>query len=336
MSKAPQRGGFNGLVLGSIALASLGAVSLMVLAPVSHETHAPKAVMPVVDLDPVMVRNKSGQKGGVKSEFAKKGISVVHLEKSFEKIGYDLEQIRIGNQPVPRLFVSALPRDMDSIKQIDTRKALFFRSILPLVLQVNEELEQKRKRLWSIKFAKSIGAPVSALDRLWLEALADEYKVPEANLELLLTRVDTLPTSLVLAQAAEESGWGTSRFVREGNALFGQWTFDNDDHGIVPQSREDGKTHRIKAFPSLIEGLREYVHNLNTHRAYSGLRKVRAAMRRRGLPLNGAELATTLDKYSERGYDYVASLQGLISANDLAVFDQVRLGDYLPRSGPMI
>jgi len=133
------------------------------------------------------------------------------------------------------------------------------------------------------------------------------YRVTDGGITALLERIDVIPTSLILAQSAEESGWGTSRFVRQGNALFGQWAW-GDDEGIVPKGREEGKTHVIKAFGSLMDSVRAYARNINSHPAYQSLRERRAALRADGQMITGWELAETLTKYSERGAEYVDSI----------------------------
>ncbi len=135
----------------------------------------------------------------------------------------------------------------------------------------------------------------------------------------MLRRVDGVPPSLVLAQAAEESGWGTSRFVREGNALFGQWTWTDDHRGIVPAEREEGESHRIRAFSSVKGAIQAYVRNLNTHPAYDRFRLQRA------LGASGYDLTATLDKYSERGLKYVETLRTIMQSNRLIALDQARL-----------
>ena len=154
--------------------------------------------------------------------------------------------------------------------------------------------------------------------------MADRYKVPADNLALLIRRVDVIPPSLALAQAAEESGWGTSRFARQGNAIFGQWT-TADGPGLVPRERDEDKDHKVRIFGKLIDSVRAYMLNLNTHRAYRELRRARAALRRAGEPLNGHTLARFLHRYSERGADYVSAIRTMIEANGLDRLDDARL-----------
>ena len=169
--------------------------------------------------------------------------------------------------------------------------------------------------------AKGIsGTPVSAADQQWVEQLMKRYRVTDGGITALLERIDIIPTSLILAQSAEESGWGTSRFVRAGNALFGQWAW-GDEEGIVPKDREEGKNHVIKSFGSLMDSVRAYARNINSHPAYQALRERRAVLRADGDLINGWDLAETLTKYSERGEEYVDSLHAIMRANGLNELD---------------
>jgi Bax protein len=132
----------------------------------------------------------------------------------------------------------------------------------------------------------------------------------------LLQRVDVVPVSLVLAQAAKESAWGRSRFAREGNNLFGEWCF-TAGCGMVPRRRESGKTHEVETFPSVRAAVASYIHNLNSHPSYRMLRSIRASLREAGKPLNGLALARGLEAYSAQGSDYVASVRDIIRKNRL-------------------
>ena len=226
--------------------------------------------------------------------------------------------------PVPRLFLASLPSDMSAISQATERKAIFFKTVLPLILQVNDEIWADRQRLRDLDPRATNGRYLPAVDRLWLIVLAERYKVKRDNLKELLKRVDIMPTSMALAQAAEESGWGTSRFSREGNAIFGEWTF-SDSEGLVPLKHESGKTHKVRAFRSLLDSVRSYARNLNTHRAYRKLRTLRQKMRGDGTPIRGRQLIETLTSYSERGEDYVRDLRAIMSINNLDGLDAAKL-----------
>jgi Bax protein len=257
------------------------------------------------------------------------------LYQTFERIGYNLDTIRAGEAKVPRLFLVSLPDDLGQVHEPKQRKAIFFKTVLPLVLQVNDEILADRARLKVLRDRLADGKQLAAVDRLWLIVLAEGYNVKRGDLKLLTARVDIIPPSLALAQAAEESGWGTSRFVREGNAIFGEWTFV-EDKGIVPYDRKIGKTHRVRRFASLLDSVRAYVQNLNTHPAYKRLRAERWRMRSDAESLRGGILAATLTAYSERGADYVATIQTIMSTNNLNRLDGARLKNIRPERKSVI
>lgn len=244
------------------------------------------------------------------------------MDATFESLGYDLDAVRAGEAAVPRLFLAALPRDLHVVPEVSRKKAMFFATVLPLVMQANEEILRDRRRLWKIVAETRLQREPSAADRLWLHGLATRYKTSAEDIDGLVARVDVIPPSLALAQAAKESGWGTSRFARQGNALFGQWTWT--DKGIAPKDRDEGKTHRVKAYETLIESVRDYMLNLNTHRAYEGIRTDRANMRREGEPIDGYVLSRNLLKYSAIGQRYVDALQSIIRVNNLRRLDDAR------------
>ena len=298
--------------------ASLGVVATLVAMlmgatlydPPASATVAPKAVLPVApaapspaeQLSPVGLRNLVP---------AMSGVTVRKLSDTFNSLGYDLKTVISGDGEVPRLFLASLPEDFGKIRQAEERKALFFRTVLPLILQVNEEILADRRRLWNLRYRVRTGLRLEAADRLWLIVMSERYGVGEDDIDGLLRRVDIIPTSLALAQGAEESGWGTSRFAREGN--------------LVPLRRDDGKIHQVRAFETLLDGAKAYAKNLNTHRAYRGFRKLRAAMRRAGQPVEGEVLARTLLSYSERGPAYIETILSIIAANGLSTLDDARL-----------
>ena len=250
--------------------------------------------------------------------------TVEALSVTFEQLGYDLERVRAGEAGVPRLFLASLPGDLKDIRESRVRKTLFFKTVLPLVLQVNEEILRDRRRLWKLHFRLSLDQKLGPGDRLWLMVISERYGVKRGDVASLLKRVDIIPPSLALAQAAEESGWGTSRFVREGNAVFGQWTFSKAGN-LVPSRRDADKRHNIKAFSSLLDSVRAYARNLNTHGAYRQLRRARYGLRLRGAPLDGLLLVDNLKSYSQRGQEYVGTIRTLIESNKLRRLDDARL-----------
>jgi len=244
--------------------------------------------------------------------------------RKFGDLDYDLDSVIAGSAEVPRLFLASLPGDLGQIRETDVRKSTFFKTVLPLVLQVNEQIRADRRRLWSVRYRVGNGQPIGAIDRLWLVVTSEYYGVDKTDLDALARRMDIVPPSMALAQAAEESGWGTSRFVREGNAMFGQWTFA-EQHAMTPLQRDEGKRHKVRKFKNLLESVRAYARNLNTHKAYAGFRNARATMRKAGAPIDGSVLAGYLNRYSERGDAYVGTIRTIIRVNDLGRLDDARL-----------
>ena len=257
------------------------------------------------------------------------------LSNTFKQLGYNLDRVRSGEADVPRLFLASLPGDIRHIRESSARKSLFFKTVLPLVLQANEEILRDRRRLWSLHFQARLGKKPSAVDRLWLLVLSEHYGFKTVSIDNLLKRVDIIPPSLALAQAAEESGWGTSRFVREGNAVFGQWTFSKAGN-LIPTARDEDKQHRVRAFDSLLESVRAYARNLNTHKAYRKLRSLRHSLRLKGAPVEGLLLVDNIKSYSQRGEKYVKTIRGLIESNSLSRLDDARLNDSAPKPRSLI
>ena len=255
-------------------------------------------------------------------------VDAATLQEIFRARDYAIDTVRSGEKAVPRLVVAGLPDDMKRLDSTDERKRLFVKTMLPLVLLVNESIERDRDRLRKLKDVVEAGHALAPMDRIWVARTAARYKLDNpgrAEIGDLLKRVDVVPVSLALAQAAEESGWGTSRFAQDGNALFGQLTWTAGQQGIVPRNRRDGETHRFRSFDDLLESVRVYVHNLNTHDAYRGFRLSRASLRAKGKPLDSLRLVGALEKYSERGTAYVEQLRTLIRVNKLQDFDGVSL-----------
>ncbi len=234
------------------------------------------------------------------------------LDMALSRLDYRLERVAAGTA-VPPLFLTNVPDDLEAIAEVDTKKRIFLRLMLPLILVVNEQIAEDRARLQAMASGKS------PRDNDWLAELADHYQSASAEPAALLRHVDVVPPSLALAQAAEESGWGTSRFVREGNNLFGQIGGD-----IMPL--EDRAGPAMASYDSLHEAVQAYVLNLNSHRAYENLRRLRAQIRARGLFPDGHSLAGALGAYSERGPAYVDGIRALIRHNGLLRFDHAKLG----------
>lgn len=253
-------------------------------------------------------------------------LDVAAVDRLYQDLNYGLDSVAGDGQGVPRIFLSKVPQGLEKTTDVETKKSIFLRTMLPLVLRVNEGILADRARIQEIAARRAAGLEHPS-DARWLRDIADAYGLKSADPKKLLARVDVIPPSLALAQAAEESGWGTSRFARQGNALFGQWTWDAEN-ALVPRDRKAGATHGIKAFPSLLQAVKAYASNLNTHRAYGEFRAARAALRRDGTDLNGRVLANTLTRYSERGADYVKTLHVIMDANDLAALDTATLAPH--------
>jgi len=254
----------------------------------------------------------------------------------FETLGFRPAKIREGASPVPRRFLAALPRGLNEIDRAQQRKRIFIATLLPLVLRANELILRERTRIEFIKTRLEAGRSVAPEAVDWLIAAARRYRladvenVDDIDFDKLLARVDIIPPSLALAQGAIESGWGTSRFAREGNAVFGQWTWNEAHDGLVPMKRAEGRRYRVRAFDFLLDSVRGYMHNLNTAQAYSGLRLMRAQLRARNQPLRGLPLASTLIRYSERREAYIADLRAIITSNRLSDFNAANLASPTP------
>ncbi len=252
-------------------------------------------------------------------------------------LGYDIASVRAQQAEVPRLFLSSLPVGWTDIGPISERKGLFIRTVLPMVLRVNEAIAADRAMIISLRDRLVAGNIPSTGEMQWLVELAQLYAVIEPaedgtavmvtleDLDALLTRVDIVPTPMALAQAIAESGWGRSRFAREGNAMFGQYTWGAA--GIVPANRSAGATHSIRRFDSLLESVVAYTMNLNTHPAYREFRADRARMRAAGQPLDAYALIGTLTRYAENPHHYISYIRNIMTSNELEDFTTARLAE---------
>ena len=254
------------------------------------------------------------------------------LVGTFEDMGYRLDRLRDGVGTVPRLYLASLPSDLPQVESPEVRKAVFIKSILPIILRVNEEVLDRRAKLEALSRKAALGREFNTDEKAWLNETAALYDVKTPNLPELLRRVDVVPPSLALAQAALESGWGTSRFAQKGNALFGQKIFIESSAAMPSYDRDGNEVFRMRSFDDVLGSVKSYVHNLNSHPAYADFRKLRADMRRKTTadrvdfgPTAGDALAKTLISYSERGADYITDVRNLMQVNDLRVFDRARL-----------
>ena len=241
----------------------------------------------------------------------------------FQQEGYDLRSVRRGEAGVPRVLLGSLPPDYAGKLRGRSRKAAFLRTVLPLVLEANRKILADRRRIQAVAFAV---ASTSAQDRAWLAAIETRYRVKPGDIQVLLRRVDAIPTSLALAQAALESGWGTSRFTRKGNALFGQWTWKKGA-GITPSGIEGKAKFAIRRFETLFDAVTAYMNNLNYSHAYGAFRKQRAELRRCHSDLTGTKLVGTLTRYSIERETYVRKVRQMIRHNRLQQFDTARFRD---------
>jgi len=240
---------------------------------------------------------------------------------------YDLRQVRNGVMPVPAIFVDRLPAELAALERPQARKDAFVRVLLPLVLDANEKLLAERRRYTGIFRRWRAGEHPTETDFHAVATAMTKYDLDaekKVDANMLLRRIDIIPPSLALAQAALETGWGRSRFAMIGNAIYGQRTWKVGT-GLVPRKRRSGERHEVKVFATLGGSVESYFRNLNSHRAYEGFRRARANIREHYAGLSGYRLAASLSSYSERGTKYVRSIRRLISFNNLAQFDPVRL-----------
>jgi len=233
----------------------------------------------------------------------------------FEEENYNLKDIRNGKAVEP-IFLSKLPKGIDQIDNIQDRKRLFIKVILPLIIYENNQIEEDRDYLNQISREKSL----SKEELVWLDKKFEEYKVAGRNLEELKIKMDIIPPSLALAQAAYESGWGTSRFAMEGNSIYGHRTWKKGK-GIIPNQRDEEANFEVKSFKIVRASISAYKKNLNSHESYKEFREARANQRKKNNKISGLELAKYLDKYSEIGYEYSDRLKKIIEQNSLTDFD---------------
>jgi len=236
----------------------------------------------------------------------------------FKDVDYDLSKVR-NKKLVKPIYFTQFPKDLDELSNTRLKKETFIKIVLPLVVAENERILADRKKLKAILKKKQ----TSDLEKQWLRQKLLEYKVKKGNMDELVERVDIIPTSIALAQAAKESGWGTSRFALEGNAIFGQWTWSGN--GIAPLDRESNKNHKILKFPILRASVKAYQNNLNTHKSYSSFRNKRMTMREKNRNIKGLELTETLKNYAQTGSEYTKILNQIIIQNRLTDFEPVRL-----------
>jgi len=242
----------------------------------------------------------------------------------FEDVEYDLNTVRFEKTVKP-IYFTQFPKDLDEIQSVKLKKETFIKIVLPLIVAENEKILDDRFKLKNI-ISKKI---TTDQEKQWLRQKFLEYKVKKGNVEELKIRMDIIPASIALAQAAKESGWGTSRFALEGNAIFGQWTWNGK--GIEPLLKDKSKNHKILRFPILRASVKAYKNNLNTHKSYVKFREKRRNLRNKNKKIHGLELSKTLSNYAETGSEYTKILAQIIVQNRLMDFEPVKLENSIQR-----
>jgi Bax protein len=240
------------------------------------------------------------------------------IKQLFEDTNYTLNDVR-KKKLVKPVALTLLPNEIKMIQSTKKRKDFFIQIVLPLILKENNNIKLDRKRLFTIINKNNN----SNLEKKWLDKKYKQYGIPSKDLSVLKIRMDEIPVSLALAQAAKETGWGTSRFALEGNALFGQWTWSGE--GLKPKDSEKNEGHKVMKFNVLQASVRAYQRNINTHSTYKEFRKERAKLRDQGKPLDSLILSKHLNKYAETGEQYVEVLKQIIKQNNLQDFDDAKL-----------
>ncbi len=240
------------------------------------------------------------------------------IKQLFDETDYKLKDVR-EKKLVKPVALTLLPAEIKMIENTKKRKEFFIQIILPLILKENNNIRVDRKRLFNI-INKSNN---TELEKKWLSQKYKQYGIPSKDLSILKIRMDEIPVSLAIAQAAKETGWGTSRFALEGNALFGQWTWSGE--GLKPKESEKSEGHKVMKFNVLQASVRAYQRNLNTHSSYQEFRFARAKLRDQGKELDSLILSEFLNEYAETGEKYVEVLQQIIEQNNLKDFDDAKL-----------
>ena len=240
------------------------------------------------------------------------------IEQLFEDTDYKLDDVR-QKKLVKPVALTLLPAEIKMIENTKKRKEFFIQIVLPLILKENNNIRLDRKTLFNI-INKSNNTKI---EKKWLKNKFKQYGIPSKDLSILKIRMDEIPVSLAIAQAAKETGWGTSRFAQEGNALFGQWTWSGE--GLKPKEADENKGHKVMKFNVLQASVRAYQRNLNTHSSYKNFRQLRAQLRDDNKKLDSLLLADQLNNYAETGEEYTKILKQIIKQNSLKDFDEVKV-----------
>lgn len=240
-----------------------------------------------------------------------------------------LRHLEVDSAPWDNVSAASIPTDLGTLP-VAEKKSLFFRTLLPIACFHNRVLAMQRQRLQELHPRPS--QEWNRGERAFVQEMSQYYRLENYpgtlaasgdTLALLLLRTDAIPASLVLAQAAIESGWGSSRFARQGNNLYGQRVWGKQASGLAPQGVEKAR-FRLAVFPTIGASLGSYMRNLNTHPAYEDFRRARHGLRQDKKLLEGHLLAHSLQRYSTRGQDYVDDVLRLMRQNDLQTFDALK------------
>ena len=250
------------------------------------------------------------------------------LEEKLDNKLFDIDYIK-KNKRVPNIIIAKFPNDFKNIYSSSLRKELFIKVALPLIVRENENLISQNLKIERLKNRFS---SINRREALWLRKKMEEYEVSNNSIGELLMKIDAIPVSIALSQAAVESGWGSSRFASEGNALFGQYVW-GDGKGIVPEERSEDEIHKIKSFKNLQSSVSSYMKNLNSNFHYDEFRLNRYVMRKNGINLDGIYLAEFLYNYSTEE-DYPEKIKKIIQSNGLDDFDEVKIDNLSVESSP--
>ena len=277
---------------------------------------------------PETAKNKELNKTVKKTEASKKPydpetdytLNTQTVLNLFEDLEYDLDKVR-NKKIVKPIYFTRLPKDLDKIRNNRQKKETFLQILLPLVVAENEKIKKDRTYLQKILKENQTEKNIN-----WINKKYKEYKVTDKNINELIEKIDIIPNSIALAQAAKESGWGTSRFALEGNAIFGQWTWNGI--GMVPLEKDKDQKHKILKFPLLRASVKAYITNLNSHAGYKSFRKKRLELRANNKTLSGLDLIHELENYAQTGKEYTEILAKIIKQNDLDEFETVKIDDF--------
>ena len=241
----------------------------------------------------------------------------LHLESFLNQIKLDYKTVSDVDS-LPNFGLLTLPKDLSSIEPTSRRKSIFLSSILPLIVKSNINILNDRKKLCQAIKSNDLETKIEIAQKYYIDLSKIEKILIDKD---LLRKIDAVPISLVLAQAAAESGWGTSRFAVEGNALFGQWTWDKSK-GIEPKFASDQKA-AVRKFNNLNDSIFSYLINLNTHRAYSSMRAKRNRNCNQRKLISGYELANWMGNYAVTRDEYIKLLRNIIKKNKLGNLDDL-------------